>query len=142
MYVMYSPVASKDYSTEVILRKEEPGLHALCTDELLNTWCIVDCWQSFAPPPCRTVLYFRHLYSLFLCGTISMTLCLMVWDWRILRPGSLNSCWSNQLSLSSLPGLVVWKPTSNIKIIYTSNINIDQYSVISLSYSYTVDCCY
>ena len=34
-----------------------------------------------------------------LCGTILMTLCLMVWDWRVLRAGPMPSCLPNLLFL-------------------------------------------
>ena len=56
-----------------------------------------------------------HYLCLF--GTILVTLCLMVWDWRVLRAEPMLSCWHDLLSLflsptvlsfSSFHGLVVW----------------------------------
>ena len=55
--------------------------------------------------------------SLCLFGTILVTLCLMVWDWRVSRAEPMLSCWHDLLilflspavlSFSSFHGLVVW----------------------------------
>ena len=56
--------------------------------------------------------------SQYLSGTILMTMCLMVWDWRVFRAESMSSCWFNLLfllsppifcfSFSSFSVLVVW----------------------------------
>ena len=43
--------------------------------------------HSFAHPHCRTLCPFRCLF-----GTILVTLCLMVWDWRASRPEPMLSC--------------------------------------------------
>ena len=45
--------------------------------------------HSFAPPRCRTSQYRRTLCpSRCLFGTILVTIYLMVWDWRVSRPGA------------------------------------------------------
>ena len=75
--------------------------------------------HSFAPPRCRTSQYRRTfvLPSRCLFGTILVTLCLMVWDWRISRAEPMLSCWHDLLFLLcsllfylffSFHGLVVW----------------------------------
>ena len=54
--------------------------------------------------------------SLCLFGTILVTLCLMVWDWRVSRAEPMLSCWHDLLillspivlSFSFFHGLVVW----------------------------------
>ena len=74
--------------------------------------------HSFAPPRCRTCQYRRSFVpSLCLCGTVLVTLCLMVWDWLVSRAEPMLSCWHDLLFLfclllfyfcSSFHGLVVW----------------------------------
>ena len=50
--------------------------------------------HSFAPPCCRTSQYPRTFVpSLCLFGTILVTLCLMVWDWRVSISEPMLSCW-------------------------------------------------
>ena len=49
----------------------------------------------------KTFQYRRHLcpfISLF--GIILVTLCLMVWDWRVLRAVPMIYCWPNLLFVS------------------------------------------
>ena len=58
----------------------------------------------FAPPRCRTFQYRRSFvpFSLCLFGTILMTLCLMVWDWRVSRAEPMLSCCHDLLFLFCL----------------------------------------
>ena len=53
--------------------------------------------HPFAPPLCRTSQYRRTFVpSQYLYGTIFfVTLCLMVWDWRVLRAEIMHSCCHN-----------------------------------------------
>ena len=54
----------------------------------------------------------------YLCGTILLTPCSMVWDWPVLRAGPMPFCWPScsltfrlllfSLSLLSFYGLVLW----------------------------------
>ena len=72
----------------------------------------------FAPPRCRTSQYrITFVPSRCLFGTILVTLCMMVWDWRTSRAEPMLSCWHDLLflflsrtilSFSSFNGLVVW----------------------------------
>ena len=74
--------------------------------------------HSFAPPRCRTSQYRRSFVPLFvLFGAILVTLCLMVWDWRVSRTEPMLSFWLDMLSLFLSPtvlyfpsfhGLVEW----------------------------------
>ena len=73
--------------------------------------------HSFAPPHCRTSQYRRSFVpSLCLFGTVLVTLCLMVWDWRVSRGEPMLSCWHDLLFflsptvLSFLPsmGWCIW----------------------------------
>ena len=59
--------------------------------------------HSFAPPRCRTSHYRRSFVPpLCLFGTILVTLCLMVWDWRVSRAEPMLSCWHDLLFLFCL----------------------------------------
>ena len=61
--------------------------------------------HSLAPPRCRTFQYRRTLCSsrcLFKIGTILVTMCLMVWNWWVLRAGPIRSCWPILLVLFCL----------------------------------------
>ena len=59
---------------------------------------LVDHWHSFAPPRCRTYQYRRtSVPVLALFRTILVNLCLMVWDWRVLRAEPMLPCWPNLL---------------------------------------------
>ena len=54
--------------------------------------------HSFAPPRCRTSQY-RITFvpiSVSLWNDLKVTLCLIVWDWRVLRAETMLSCWPNQ----------------------------------------------
>ena len=54
--------------------------------------------HSFALPRCRISQYRRtFVLSQCLFGTILVTLCLMVWDWRVLRAEPMLSCCRNLL---------------------------------------------
>ena len=56
--------------------------------------------HSSPPPRCRTSQYRRtFVLSQCLCGTILMTQCLMVCDWRVLRAEPISSYWPNLLFL-------------------------------------------
>ena len=57
--------------------------------------------HSFAVPQCKTShCTTEPLFpSQCLCGTILVTLCLMVWDWRVLRAELMLCCWTNLLFL-------------------------------------------
>ena len=76
---------------------------------------------TYAPPRCRTSQYRRTLILFpgqYLCGTILVTPCSMVWDWRVSRAGPMSfyppSCSLTfcplmfSLSLLSFYGLVLW----------------------------------
>ena len=73
---------------------------------------------TYAPPRCRTSHYRRTIIPCqYLCGTIFVTPCSMVWDWRVSRSGpvpfycpscSLTFCLLLfSLSLLSFYGLVL-----------------------------------
>ena len=65
---------------------------------------------------CRYI--FRSFPSRYLSGMILLTLCSMVWDWRVLRAGTMPFCWPSfslrflsstfYRSLFSFYGLVLW----------------------------------
>ena len=70
---------------------------------------------TYAPPRCIAGLLFPCQY---LCGTILVTPCSMVWDWRVSRAGPMPFYWPRcsltfclllfSLSLLSFYGLVLW----------------------------------
>ena len=74
--------------------------------------------HSFAPPRCKPSQYRRSFVDLSVSlWNDLVTLCLMVWDWRVSRAESMLSCWHyllflflspTVLSFSSFHGLVVW----------------------------------
>ena len=62
--------------------------------------------HAFAPPRCRTSQYRRSFVPQSLerglFGTILVTPCLMVWDWRVSRAEPMFSCWHDLLFLFCL----------------------------------------
>ena len=59
--------------------------------------------HSMLPPRCRTSQYRDALCpSLCLFGTFLVTLCLMVWVWRVARAEPMLSCWHDLLFLFCL----------------------------------------
>ena len=58
--------------------------------------------HSFAASRCRTSHYRRTFVSQCLFGTILVTLCLMVCDWRVSRAEPVLSCWHDLLFLFCL----------------------------------------
>ena len=50
-------------------------------------------------------------HSLCLIGTILVTLCLMVWDWRVSRAKSMLSCWHDLLFLFCLLLFYIFLPS-------------------------------
>ena len=75
---------------------------------------------TYAPPCCRTSQYCRTFVPLSrcLCGTILVTPCSTVWDWRVSRAGPMPFYWPSctltfclllfSLSFLSFYGLVLW----------------------------------
>ena len=68
--------------------------------------------RSFAPPRCRTSQY-RRSFVPYLClfRTILVTLCLMVWDWRVSRAEPMISCWHDLLFLFCLLLFYIFHPS-------------------------------
>ena len=59
--------------------------------------------HSFASPRCRLLSTAEALCpSLCLFGTVLVTPCLMVWDWRVSRAEPMLSCWHDLLFLFCL----------------------------------------
>ena len=76
------------------------ALPLLYVPEYVTRGALVAHMHSFAPPSCRTSQAVEPLcLSHCLSGTISVTLYLMVWDWRVLRAEPMLSCWPNLLFL-------------------------------------------
>ena len=91
--------------------------------------------NTHAPPRCSTSQYCRTLSPSQCCsGMILLTLCSMVWDWRVSRAGSMPFYWPS-CSLHFLSSPVFSFSSFLVRVIDVLLGSLDNRALVTLSQS-------